>query len=241
MASEAFAVSRNRLLAALSLPSRRRLWAKLSRAILPRGDVLYRSDEEVAQVYFIESGLISLMKPMQDGRGVGLGVIGCDGIAPLAPLFGLDNAVMEYKVQISAATLCIARDEFSDHLADDPELLGVVQAYVGSVLGQIVQTAACNVRHRVEARCARWLLTARDGALTNTFTLTHAFLAQMLGARRESVSIAAAALQTAKLIRYSHGYVTVVDPVGLQKAACECYAAIRQSSDDIFRRADMRR
>jgi Mn-dependent DtxR family transcriptional regulator len=90
----------------------------------------------------------------------------------------------------------------------------------------VSQSAACNRVHTIEERCARWLLTTHDSVHGEFFELTQEFLAEMLGVRRPSVSIAASILQRAGFIRYSRGRVHVVDRAGLESATCECYGVI---------------
>jgi len=100
----------------------------------------------------------------------------------------------------------------------------VMQKYVRFAFNQVAQTAACNRLHSLEERCCRWLLIAQDSAQSNSFQLTHEFLAMMLGVRRSGVSIAAQLLRRAGLIDYKHGYVTILNRTGLLDACCECYA-----------------
>jgi CRP-like cAMP-binding protein len=89
------------------------------------------------------------------------------------------------------------------------------------------QSAACNGRHQVEQRCARWLLAMHDRAGSDTFALTHEFLSTMLGVRRPGVTVAALSLQSAGLITYSHGTISITDRQRLEAASCECYQVIR--------------
>lgn len=224
-------MSTNRIVAALSASSRERLLAAVSRAQVPRGRRLYEAGAKITHLYFIESGLVSLVKPMMGGRSVEITAVGREGIAPPTAIFGISQTIMDSIVQIPANVLSIELAKFRALLAEDAELARHVQTYLSAALAQLVQTAACNVLHSVEARCARWLLVARDSALADAFPITHDFLANLLGVRRESVSIAAAALQSAGLIRYSHGKVTVTDVAGLERAACECYLLIRRLFD----------
>ena len=93
---------------------------------------------------------------------------------------------------------------------------------------QISQSAACNARHVVEERCARWLLAAHDRVGSSELALTHEFLGTMLGVRRAGVTVAAGSLQQAGLIRYRQGRVAILDREGLEAAACECYGLIDQ-------------
>ena|SRR5688572_15442352 len=101
-----------------------------------------------------------------------------------------------------------------------------MQCYTQTVISQIAQVLACNQRHTVSRRCARWLLMAHDRVGADRFTLTQEFLGQMLGAQRPTVSITARGLQELGLIHYSRGTITVTDRLGLESAACTCYDVI---------------
>lgn len=227
-------MSTNRVLAALSERSRQGLWPALSRLSLARGQKLYETGARISHLYFIESGLVSLVKPMRDGRAPEIDAVGREGIAVPSAIFGVGRAALESSVQIPATVLRISSDDFRARLAADPEFSAIVAGYVGVALSQLVQTAACNIVHSVEDRCCRWLLFAHDSALSDRFPLTHEFLAALLSVRRASVSLAAATLQKRGLIQYSHGLVTIVDRAGLESSACECYAAIREDFEELF-------
>lgn len=227
--------SSNRIIAALPDASRRSLWTSLERIDSTRGQVLGRTGEPVSHFYFVERGMISLIKSLRSGEAVEISAIGPEGVAPPGAVFGLDRGVFESVVQIPGRLLRIRRDELKKRLAYDAQLMHVMRRYAGAELSQLAQTAACNILHPIEERCCRWLLAAHDSALGNSFALTHEFLGMMLGVRRASISVAAQALQRAGLIRYSHGQMTVTDRAALEGATCECYAATRQEFDTLFR------
>lgn len=206
----------------------------LSRLSLPRGQQLYGCGADISHLYFIESGMVSLVKPMRDGRAPEISAIGREGIAVPAAIFGVGRTLMESSVLIPATLLRIKTEDFRERLAADSELGEVMRGYVGVVLNQLVQSAACNIVHSVEERCRRWLLFAHDSALEDRFPLTHEFLSGVLSVRRASVSLAAAALQRRGLIHYAHGTVTIIDRPGLESGACECYAAVREQFEELF-------
>jgi CRP-like cAMP-binding protein len=112
---------------------------------------------------------------------------------------------------------------FARAVAKRASLRDVLQRYTQSVFSQVTQALACNERHEVGPRCARWLLMAHDRVGADRFQLTHEFLGQMLGARRPTVSVAARGLQTLGVITYARGIVTVLDRAGLENASCTCY------------------
>ena len=110
-----------------------------------------------------------------------------------------------------------------------------MQKYTRFTVSQLAQTAGCNGLHSLEQRCCRWLLMAHDSVPSDTFPLTHELLATILGVQRAGVSIAAYSLQKAGLIQYSRGHVTVMSRSGLERAACECYSAMHDELDGVFR------
>jgi DNA-directed RNA polymerase subunit N (RpoN/RPB10) len=112
----------------------------------------------------------------------------------------------------------------------------IIQDHARFALGQIAQTAACNRLHHLEERCCRWLLIAHDNALSDTFPLTHEFLAMMLGSRRAGVSTALSILKKAGLIDHRRGNITVQNRAGLEHAACECCGAMTNELEKLFRK-----
>ena len=115
-----------------------------------------------------------------------------------------------------------------DGMEGSAALRGLLHRYALDFQAQVTMTAACNARHAIEQRLARWLLTAHDRAGADAFPMTHEFLSMMLGVRRPGVSLAAGVLQKAGLIRYARGRMEVTDRPGLEAAACECYHTTRR-------------
>jgi CRP-like cAMP-binding protein len=226
----------NRIISALSESNRRSLSSLLEPMETTAGEVLNAVGSRITHFYFVDSGMVSLVRPMQDGNGVEIGAVGREGIVPPGAIFDVDHAVLESVVQISGSVRRVRRGDLKKRLAQDRELLHIMRSYSGVALSQLAQAAACNILHDVDQRCCRWLLTAHDSARSDTFHLTHEFLSMMLGVRRASVSVAAANLQRRGLIHYSHGEMTVTDRRALEQAACECYATTRREFEELFRR-----
>lgn len=224
----------NRLLKALPPETLRRLAPCFDAVTLKRSQVIDHVDDRVEYSYFINRGLVSVVKTMRDGRVVEIGAVGVEGITDSNALFILDNAVLETIVQIPGAAYRIRRQQLIEEMARDEALQGLMQRYARFAYGQLAQTAACNRLHSLEERCCRWLLTSHDSALADSFPLTHEFLAMMLGVQRAGVSIVASFLKKAGLIDYSRGRVTITDRAGLEEASCECYDTVRAEMNKLF-------
>jgi CRP-like cAMP-binding protein len=226
----------NQLLLSLPEGSLQRLLPALELRAIERGQVINRADRPVEHLYFVNRGLISLVKAMRDGRTVEIGVVGIEGVSNALALFGLNKAHLECVVQVPGTAFRIAREALRQAVADDPAVQDALEKYSYFSVAAFAQTAACNRLHHLEERCCRWLLITHDNARTDTFQLTHEFLAMMLGVQRARISVVANSLQRAGLIQYRHGHLTVTDRAGLQRTACECYDAIRREYDKLFRR-----
>lgn len=224
----------NRILRAMPDEAYERILPQLEILDLARGQVVYKVDEPIDSCYFVDRGLISLVKTMQDGRTVEIGAVGIEGLAGSDALLGVETAVLESVVQIPATAFRVSCKIMREEMVRSEAVRSLIQNYARFVIAQLAQTAACNRLHSMEERCCRWLLIAHDSARAGTFPLTHEFLAMMLGVQRSGVSLVANALQRAGFIRYARGRVTIVDRVGLEKAACECYAAMRAQADALL-------
>ena len=220
----------------LSLPQAtlKRIRPALELLDTARGDVVDQADRPVGYLYFVNRGLISLVKTMRDGRTVEIGVVGIEGITQPQALFGINKAPLDTIVQIPGSAFRIRHDTLRSCMAEDDKLCEVLQKYARFSLLAFAETAACNRLHHLEERCCRWLLIAHDSALSDTFLLTQEFLAMMLGVQRAGVSIAASFLQKAGLIGYRRGQVTILNRSGLEDAACECYGNMRAEFRKLF-------
>lgn len=225
----------NRLLLSLPHASLKRLWPHLELHAAAKGDVITRVDKPIDYLHFVNRGLISFVKTMQDGRSVEIGVVGVEGVSSPNVLFGINKAIFDALVQISGATFRIRRDKLRDMIEQDAALYEALENYTHFWVAALAQTAACNRLHHIDERCCRWLLIAHDSARSDTFPLTQELLATILGVQRAGISISAIALQKAGLIHYRHGHVTITNRAGLEDAACECYRVMRGDYDKFFR------
>jgi CRP-like cAMP-binding protein len=172
---------------------------------------------------------------MQDGRTVEIGAIGIEGVTGWNTLFGVEQAVLDSVVQIPGSALRINQATLRQQVAEHEALRDLLMRYAQFGIAALSQSAACNRLHSIEERCCRWLLVAHDSARSDTFPLTHEFLATMLGVHRTTVSLIASALQRAGMIRYSRGRLRIIGRAGIEAMACECYSAMRRELDWLSR------
>jgi len=221
---------KNHVLAALPKAEIARLTAHLS-PVTMRLRAQLMDGKEPAYAYFLEEGLASVVLPMKEGRTVEVGVIGIDGVVGLPVLLGAGRMPGETFIQVEASGYRIKAQRLKEEFERPGELRRHLQKYVMANLVQSAQNAACNRLHTIGERLAKWLLTCHDRIRSDRMPLTHEFLAQMLGAPRTTVTLAAGQLHEAGLIDYSRGHITIKDRSGLEKAACECYRVVRNEFD----------
>jgi CRP-like cAMP-binding protein len=216
--------TRNLLLAMLPPDEYARLSPLMKTVALTHRLSLAKRDQPIDHVYFPEDGVCSLTTGMSDGSAVEVATVGREGMVGFELFIGSPIATVDAFVQVPGqAAHRLPAEAFRLEMDDKGPLFEVVSRYSHALLGQIVQTAACNRLHKVASRCARWLLLTHDRVDSDEFPLSHQFLSFMLGTDRSTVTLVAGGLQKAGLIRYVHGRVTIVDRAGLDATACECY------------------
>jgi len=226
----------NRLLDALSASDRRRIRPLLSAEQVELRQLLYAPGAPIEAVYFPIDAVACLLTTMSGGTTVEIATVGTEGMVGSRVVLGADvMPPREFcQVQVPGRLWRMDRAAFSEMLSASGRFRDIVQGDVLALFSQIAQQVACNALHSVEERCCRWLLSTHDRVRADTFPLTQEFLAQMLGVRRASVTVAAGALQAAGLIRYRRGQITIVDRAGLEGASCECYQLLRDEFDRLF-------
>ena len=219
---------RNRLLAALPPDDRARLWPRLKPFEMATRQVVLAPGALIAFVLFPETGWCSNLVSLEDGDFGEVGLIGREGLVGLPLVYGDDRSSAENMAQAPGTALRLDADAFRAALDESLALRTLLLRFALAFQAQVAQTAACNGRHPIEQRLARWLLMAHDRAEGDTFPITHEFLSMMLGVRRAGVTVAAGALQRAGFIRYDRGSIEITDRAGLEAAACECHDAVRR-------------
>jgi len=224
----------NRFIAALPVDVAQKLSRHFEIVPLQRGAIIGRSGASVDELYFPDSGMISLIKPMSDGRTAEVGYVGIEGMSGVAALLDMKQSAVDRIVQMEGNARRIKTSLFREEMDRAPSLRQLVLRYMSYAIDQLVQTAACNRLHSLRQRCCRWLLTAHDNENKPTFALTHEFLALEMGVNRTSLSLAVGSLQKRGLIRYRRASVTILDRRGLESGSCECYDTLRKMGERIY-------
>jgi CRP-like cAMP-binding protein len=213
----------------LSLPDKEYalLRPHLEPAELPQYEILQEPREKIDFSYFLNDGMASLVALSRDGRSVEVGIVGKEGMVGMPLTVGLRRGTFRAIMQMSGSGLRVRSKVFQDVLVCAPSLRSELSRFALMNGMQVAQLAACNRLHEIEQRLARWLLMCQDRVDSQLLPLTHEFLAQMLGAGRPSVSLAAGSLESAGLIENLRGTVKILNRKSLEEAACECYGVIQ--------------
>lgn len=219
--------TRNLLLCALPNDEYVKLLPGLEAVRLNYGQKVHETGEKVRHLYFPNDALVSLLTSVEGSQSLEVGLVGREGIVGSGVILGSAKSSVRALVRGSGTALRIRTADFLQALRVSPVLRQAVLSFVDTLMLQATQNAACNRFHVVEKRLALWLLMTRERLSSNSFYLTHSFLADMLGIRREGVTEAAGNLKRENLIRYTRGNITILDPNGLEAAACCCYRRVR--------------
>jgi CRP-like cAMP-binding protein len=222
---------RNRLLNKASRDDLDFLKPHLERVAVEVGDPLIVPHEPIRYVWFPETALASLVIVLEDGATVESGAVGREGMVGIPILLGTDRTPMQTVTQVAGDALRIPSDTIRELYARGGSTQYALNRYVNTIFIVASQSAACNRRHQVEERLARWLLMSSDGIGSDDIAITQEYLATMLGVRRAGVTEAALALQERGLIRYRRGFVAITKRRDLEDTACECYRIIKDEYD----------
>jgi CRP-like cAMP-binding protein len=204
------------------------LLSKLEFLQLKSHHLLHEAGQSIKSVYFLNSGLASVLSVMSDGRSVEVGLIGREGFIGLGVIAGFRRSPTRVVAQTDSTSFRLDAEVLTGVLDRCPQLSRRLQRFSQISAVQLSQISACNRLHKVDQRFARWLLMTHDRIGAKLLPITQDFLAQMLGTRRSSVTLAAGRLQKTGTIRYTRGNVTILNRAALEKSACECYRLIGQ-------------
>lgn len=216
----------NQILCALSREQYPLLFSSLQSVHLNRGEVLFNLADPIRWVFFIASGMVSLLATTEDGSTTQVGMVGDEGLVGIPSILRINKAPYQVIVQIPGRAMRLRAEILVDGFGRDGPLKEILLRYIHSLISQISQSAACNRFHTIEQRLCRWLLISLDRTRADHLPLTQEALSHMLGASRTNVTKAAATLKRAGLIQYRHGNIQIPNRQGLEQLSCECYRVI---------------
>ncbi len=217
----------NLLLKALSREDRGLLMPHFEPTVVRRGEVLFSVGARVSYISFpCDQTVINLIVSMRDGRSAETATIGREGAVGGVVSHGSLPAFSTALVQIGGPVLRLDAAKLQDAKLRSTTLRNLFTRYADCLLGQVLQSVACNALHPIEERCLRWLLTLQDRIGTETLPVTHELLANMLGVQRTYLTRILRTLQVQGLIEVGRGRITILDRAKIQEAACECHGAV---------------
>ena len=217
----------NHLLAALTGNAYERLRPDLEPMTFVLGEVVYESGGPMRYVYFPTTSHISLLYTMIDGSTAEMGLVGNEGVVGIALFMGGETTPNRAMVQGEGAALRMKAKSMLNEFKRGEEFQHLLLRYTQALITQISQTAVCNRLHSVEQRLCRWLLMTHDRSESDQLDMTHEFISNMLGVRREGVTVAAHRLQDAGMISYVRGHINILDRKQLLSHVCECYGVVK--------------
>lgn len=227
---------KNHIFASLQPAELSRLMPKLEFASFALGDVIYESGDRMNYAYFPTTAVISMLYLMEDGGTAEIGIIGNDGILGVSLFLGGETTTSRAIIQSAGDALRIKPKDLKDEFSRGGRFQDLLLRYTQALMTQISQTAVCNRLHEVEEQLCRWLLLSHDRLHSNKLVMTHDLISNMLGVRREGVTLAAKKLAARNLIKNTRGTIEILDRHGLEDAACECYEIVNNEYNRLLGR-----
>lgn len=224
----------NRLLAALPGEEYERLLPHLEQVSFALGEVVYESGGQMAHVYFPTTSIVSLLYTMENGATAEMGLTGNEGVVGIALFMGGGTMPNRAIVQSAGGAIRMKAEALQNEFALGSQFQHLLLRYTQALITQISQTAVCNRLHAVEQQLCRWLLLSHDRVKADELVMTQELIADMLGVRREGVTVAAGQLQDAGAISYVRGRIKILDRRKLEAMACECYKVVRDEFDRLL-------
>jgi CRP-like cAMP-binding protein len=220
------AVRKNFLLATLHDDELKRVVSKAELMPFELGKVIYESGDTIKYAYFPTTAVVSMLYVMENGGTAEIGIIGNDGMLGVSLFLGGGSTTSRAIIQSAGIMLRVKPEDLHKEFALAGRFQELLLRYTQALMTQISQTAVCNRLHSVDQQLCRWLLLSHDRLETDKLVMTHDLISNMLGVRREGITLAAKKLATKMLIKNTRGTIKILDREALEDAACECYAIV---------------
>jgi CRP-like cAMP-binding protein len=208
--------------------------SQLSPLELRVGDALHYCGDRVDSVIFPNSGLVSMTVPLRELAGVGVAMVGHEGVVGGFAAAACAPAACDAEVQVAGTASRMPASAFRYALEQNPSLRSLAARFDSAMLAHAQQTALCNAAHTVESRICRYLLEVQDRCGGNKIPLTQATLGQLLSVRRTTVTLVAGRLEAAGALRCRRGYMQIIERQELERRACECYEHLKLYMANLF-------
>jgi CRP-like cAMP-binding protein len=224
----------NRLLRSLPEHEYERLFTRLEQVSFSLGEVVYEFGGQLDYVYFPTDSIVSLLYTMENGTSAEMGLTGNEGVVGIALFMGGGTMPNRAVVQSAGGALRMKATVLQDEFARGGKFQQLLLRYTQALITQISQTAVCNRLHAVEQQLCRWLLLSHDRVSGDELLMTQELIADMLGVRREGVTVAAGHLHDVGAISYVRGRITILDRRKLEEIVCECYKVVKDEFDRLL-------
>lgn len=218
----------NKMLAALPAEDYQRFADKFELYELKFGETIYAPNSDIEDVYFPNSGIVSFLSVIEKRSTLEVGLVGNEGLVGLSAFLGITKSPNCAIVTAAGIAWKMKTTDLLKECEQSILLMRIVHRYTHLLLTQLSLVGTCNRFHPIIKRLTCWLLMTGDRMGTDKFHVTQQFISDMLGVRREAVVVAAGSLQEKQLINYSRGHLSILDRVGLEEFACQCYAILKE-------------
>ena len=218
----------NKILGGLSHEKYHQLFSNLRPVVLTANQVLYDMEDEFESAYFINNGVASFLSIAGDGSSIEIGNVGSEGMVGIPIILREAKTPYRIIVQVPGDAVMVSAEILRYEFDREGELKDRLLRYTYALSTYMCQLGVCNHFHTADKRLSRWLLMASDRVQSNTFQLTHEFLAQALGTSRTGVTMAAIRLQRSGLICCHRSQITILNRPGLEAVSCDCYPITKQ-------------
>lgn len=192
------------------------------------GDVLFEPGQILDNIWFVESGLVSLVTLLQDGRQIDGIMVGRHGALGLPASLGSGRVISRAVVQVEGRAWSMSGEACRQAMRRDEGFGRHIMRYYEAVFAAAVQLTACNASHSLEQRLCRWLLICQDQLGSDVLPIRQEVVSRMLGANRTSIASISRLLQDEGSILVRHGRIKILSTERLSRRACECYAVTRE-------------
>jgi CRP-like cAMP-binding protein len=225
----------NHLLAALPAAEREHIYPHLQLVEMPLGKIVYEPGDVLRYAFFPTDCIVSLLYVLEDGASTEISIVGNDGLIGLTLFMGGGTSPRRAVVQSGGHAYRLLGQTLRDAFHRNATIRLLLLRYTQALITQMAQTVVCNRHHSLDQQLCRWLLLSLDRLPSNQLTVTHELIANMLGVRREGVTVAIGKLQALGAISHSRGHITVLDRPALESLSCECYAVVKREADRLLR------